>query len=231
MPHSKENKIEDFAFDYLKAHYASQQGAQNIFVGRSELHKHGIEVEGLFAFRQAGNSDFLASVTFKNSQRIAALLTDYKKKGLSKLRFLTPAIILFFGLIFSVTVVHNVYAWILFTLTAISGFILHTYLVKAYLQLQLEAMLEDFKKYQANEQWLGLSISSLTFRGNKLANYFLKLCQYQGVGVIAVGKRAKVSLLQEPRTHICRHGDYISQYVAEDKIRKAIQVDTILRVA
>ncbi len=231
MPHSKENKIEDFAFDYLKGYYETQHGAKNIFVGRSELHKHGVEVEGLFAFKHPDSNNFLASITFNNSQQIAALLNTYKKKGLNKFRFVTPAAILCFGLLFNIAIGYNIYAWILFTITALSGFILHTYLAKAYLQLKLEVMLEELKKYQANEKWLGISISSLTFRNNSLANYFLKLCQHRGIGLIIVGKRAKVSLLQEPRLSMCRHGDYISQYISEDKIRKAIQPDTILRVA
>jgi hypothetical protein len=231
MPHSKENKIEDFAFDYLKTYYESQQGAKNIFVGRSELNKYGVEVEGLFAFRQPDCALFLGSVTFNNSQKIGTLLTNYKKEGTGKIRFITPLIFLLLGLFISVTINNDLYVWSFFIISAVGAFVLHTYLAKAYLQLHLEAMIEEMKKYKANEQWLGLSVSSLVFRNNSLANYFLKLCQKRGIGLITVGKRAKVSLLQEPRTHVCHHGDFISHYVSEDNIRKAIQVDTILRVA
>ena len=231
MPHSKENKIEDFAFDYLNNYYASQQGAKNIFVGRSELNKYGVEVEGIFAFKQPDSALFLSTVTFNNSQKIGALLTNYKKVGMSKIRFLTPLVFLLLGLFISITINNNIYVWAFFSLSALGGFILHTYLAKAYLKLQLESMIEEMKQYKANEQWLGLSVSSLVFRNNSLANYFLKLCQSRGIGLITVGKRAKVSLLQEPRIRISHHGDFISHYASEDIIRKAIQIDSMLRVA
>lgn len=231
MPNPQESKIEDFAFDYLQHYYMAQQGAKNVLIGRSEKSKQGVEVEGMFAFKHPDSSLFLATITFKNSQRLASLLTVYKKEGLSKLRFATPVLLLALGLYLSLRFDGGIYGIALSFLVAAGGFILHTYLLKSYIKRNINTLVDELKKHQANEQWLGLSISSLIFRNNSLANYFLKLCQRRGIGIITVGKRAKVVLMQEPRTNVCRKGDFLSHYVSEHNIRKAIQDDTILRVA
>ncbi|WP_299824265.1 hypothetical protein [uncultured Pontibacter sp.] len=231
MPTPQESKIEDFAFDYLKGYYTSQQGAKKVFIGRAEKSKQGVEVEGVFAFKHPDSFLFLATVTFKNSQRLASILTSYKKKGLSKLRFATPVVLLMLGAFLNLRFGGNVYTWALTAAVAFAGFVLHTYLAKAYLKSSIEKVLEELKKYPANEQWLGISMSSLVFRNNSMASYFLKLCQRRGIGILTVGKRAKVVLIQEPRTNTCRKGDFLSHYISEHNIRKAVQEDTILRVA
>lgn len=231
MPNPQESKIEDFAFDYLKGYYAAQQGAKNILVGRSEKNRQGVIVEGLFAFRQADNALFLATVTFKGTEHLASILTHYKKKGLSRLRYLTPAIILLSGFLLSLRLEAGITGFGLTALAAILGFVLHSVLTKVYLKHKITMLVDVLKLHQANEQWLGISISSLTFRNNSLANYLLKLCQRRGIGIITVGKRSKVVLVQEPRTNICRKGDFLSHYASEQSIRKAVQDDTILRVA
>ena len=231
MPNTQESKIEDFAFEYLQGYYTSQQGAKNVLIGRSEKNKQGIEVEGLFAFKHPDSSLFLATVTFKNSQRLASILTSYKKEGLSKLRFLTPVLLLIAGIYLSLRYEAGLPGFGATLLASVAGLFLHTYLIKAYLKRTINTLMDELKKHKANEQWLGISISSLIFRNNSLANYFLKLCQRRGVGIITVGKRSKVVLMQEPRTNICRKGDFLSHYVSEHSIRKAIQDDTILRVA
>lgn len=74
-------------------------------------------------------------------------------------------------------------------------------------------------------------MSSLTFRNNSLASHMLAMCERRGIGVITVGKRAKVVLMQEPRTLTCRRGDFLSHYAAEVRIRKAVLGDSYLRVA
>lgn len=231
MPNPQESKIEDFAFDYLQGYYTSQQGAKNVLISRSEKNKQGVEVEGMFTFKHPDNSLFLATVTFKNSQKLAALLTTYKKQGLSKLRFLTPALLLLLGIYSSVQFKGGIIGLVVAFVVAVAGFILHTYLLKSYLKRSINSLMDVLKMHQSNEQWLGLSISSLAFRNNDIATYFLKLCQRRGVGVITVGKRAKVVLMQEPRTNVCRKGDFLSHYVSEHSIRKAIQDNTVLRVA
>ncbi|MBC5993471.1 hypothetical protein [Pontibacter cellulosilyticus] len=231
MPNPQESKIEDFAFDYLQGYYTSQQGAKNVLISRSEKNKQGIEVEGMFTFKHPDNTIFLATVTFKNSQKLTDLLTAYKKQGLNKLRFLTPVLLLMLGVYASVQFKGGIVGLAVTCVAAVAGFILHTYLLKYYLKRRVNNLLDVLKMHQSNEQWLGLSISSLVFRNNNLASYFLKLCQRRGIGVITVGKRAKVVLMQEPRTNVSRKGDFLSHYVSEHSIRKAIQDNTILRVA
>lgn len=227
----QESKIEDFSFDYLQGYYTSQQGAKNVLIGRAEKTRQGTEVEGLFAFKHPDSTLFLATVTFKNNQRLAELLTNYKKKGLSKLRFATPAILLAAGVALTVKFGAGLYGLGFAALAAVVGFVLHTVVAKAVIKRNITQIINELKKHQANEQWFGISVSSLVFRNNTMASFLLKLCQRRGIGLLTIGKRSKVVLMQEPRTNVCRRGDFLSHYASEQSIRKAIQDDTILRVA
>lgn len=231
MPNFQESKIEDFAFDYLQGYYTMQQGAKKILLGRCEKNKHGENVEGLISFKHPDNYCFLATITFKHSEQLATLLTSFKKNGLSKFRYLTFLVLFAVGGALSFTFGNTLLYWSLAFVTAVIGFILHSYLEKTYLMLKIRIIMDEVIKYKANEQWYGISISSLTFRNNSLASYFLELCQRRGVGLVTVGRRSKVILMQEPRTHICRKGDFLSYYASEDTIRKSLQENSILRVA
>ncbi|MFD2514407.1 hypothetical protein ACFSRY_11060 [Pontibacter locisalis] len=231
MPTSRESKIEDFAYDYLQQYYTLQQGAKNVLVSKSEKSKNEAEVDGLFAFKDRDNSLFLATLYFRNTQSIAKLLTNYKKKGLSRTRYITPFILLAVSMLFTRQSENLVYAWVLPFVVAIAGYFLHSILEKNFLKRKLKTLVNSLDKQHANEKWLGISISSLYFRNNSLASYFLKYCQRKGIGLVTVGKRSKVVRMLEPRTSVCRRGDYLSYYINEESIRKALANETILRVA
>ncbi|MCC9135633.1 hypothetical protein ACFSKU_13015 [Pontibacter silvestris] len=87
------------------------------------------------------------------------------------------------------------------------------------------------KKQSADQQWLGVSISSLCFWNTSLRNYLLDLCKKRGIGLIAVGKRTKVVLMQEPGKFTWRKRDFISHYNSEEQIRLSLSNSTCLRVA
>ena len=75
---------------------------------------------------------------------------------------------------------------------AATGFALHSVLERNSLKNKFERLLDSLKKLPADEQWLGISVSSLTFRHNSMATHLLDVCKRRGIGVITVGKRAKV---------------------------------------
>lgn len=231
MPSSRESKIEDFAFDYLQQYYALQQGANNILVSKEDKTKIGAEVDGLFAFKDRESSIFLATVSFRNTDAIASILTKYKKNGLSKIRYATPIVLLLVSVLLFRQAEHGFYQWVLPVVVAIAGFYLHSVLEKSLLKRKVRALVGELKQHQANEKWLGISVSSLCFRNNSLATYLLKYCQRRGIGMITVGKRSKVVMMQEARTFVCRSGDYLAYYKAEENIRKALANETVLRVA
>ena len=114
---------------------------------------------------------------------------------------------------------------------AATGFALHSVLERNSLKNKLDRLLDSLKKLPADEQWLGISVSSLTFRHNSMATHLLDVCKRRGIGVITVGKRAKVVLMQEPVRQTCRRGDFLSYYEGEARIRKALSGDSFLRVA
>jgi hypothetical protein len=233
MPTQRENNIEDFAFDYIQSHYATNAGVESLLVDKAERTKQGHVADGLFTFKNPENNIFVATLHTKTSPKIASLLIRFKSKGLSKLRFATAS------LIFSIAFLSGwqVGKWpVLYVLPAAlfiaaAGFVLHSVLEHNYLKNKMEHLLSDLKKLPADEQWLGISVSSLTFRQNSMAKHLLDVCERRGIGVITVGKRAKVVLVQEPKTQTCRRGDFLSYYEGDARIRKALLGDSYLRVA
>ncbi|MCJ8167251.1 hypothetical protein MKJ04_20590 [Pontibacter sp. E15-1] len=233
MPKNKETRIEDFAFDFLRSHYTTHMGARKILTGQAERTKQGHLVDGLFSFENPDKSLFIASLSTRNSADIATLLNSYKSDGLGKLRFGTAAFLLVSSLWVGIQAINLsvFYALPLALVIAFAGLVLHSFLLKIRLQKKIEVLLDDLKNAPADEQWLGISVSSLTFRRNELAQHLLHVCQRRRIGVITVGKRAKVVLLQEPQTQNCRRGDFLSHYESEVRIRKALLGDSYLRVA
>ncbi|WP_242926997.1 hypothetical protein [Pontibacter vulgaris] len=231
MQKQRESRIEDFAFDYLKAYYTQAYKVSNVLVSKAEISKNAAEADGLFVFTHTEHPVFTASLHTGNSDKLASLLISYKKTGLGKLRFLT-AFALFAGFFLLIKPVIGIgFALPVALFAGITGFILHTYLKNRYLQRKIEYLVSVLKKLPANDQWLGISISSLTFRNNALADYLNTVCKRRGIGLITVGKRSKVILMQEPRTATCRKGDFLSYYTSEANIRKALSDDPLMRVA
>ncbi|WP_161888598.1 hypothetical protein [Pontibacter russatus] len=233
MPNQKESLIEDFAFDYLQSYYATRTGSNRILADKAERTKQGQLADGLFSLLNPDKSIFIASLHTGNSLKISSLLTTYKSKGLGKTRYITAGLLLLASLYIGVILAQLPYLYALPAAAAVAaaGYMLHSALAIRNLKRKLTALLNDLKKAPADEQWLGLSISSLAFRHNPLAKHLLAVCQRRGIGVITVGKRAKVVQLLEPKTQTCRRGDFLSQYEAEARIRKNLLGDSFLRVA
>ncbi len=230
MSTHKESRIEDFAFDYLSAYYTQHCKAANIIVGKGEKAKSDEEADGLFVFKQADQPVFTVVLSTGNSDELARLLKGYERSGLGKLRFLTAVVLLAATFILAKPL-GILYAAPIALIIAVAGIILHTHLLKKHYRSQIDKHLSVLKKLPANEQWIGISISSLLFKNNKLAQHLREVCTRRGIGLITVGKRAKVVLMEEPRTITCRKGDFLSYYASEARIRKALSDDPMMRVA
>lgn len=231
MANQHESKIEDFAFDYLKKHYIQQCSLTNVLVSHSEKTKRGVTPDGILVFKKNMNDVFVSSVSMAQAAQLKPLLEKYKKNGLGLLRFVTP-LGLAIACFFLGKSINNLLVMLVApVVVAPLGFLLHTYLLKKYYLRQISNILDAVKQIPADEHWIGLSISSLTFRKNQLATSLLNLCNEKGIGLITVGQRAKVVLMQKPERENCRRSDFLTYYESEDNIRKAVLGDHVLRVA
>lgn len=231
MPNQSESNINDFAYDYLSSHYSARFDAKQILVDKNEQTQHGHTTDGLFSFKQQDNTLFVAALHTHNSPQIASALTRYKKKGLSMMRYASSLLVLLLVTVAGWQLGYLIAGLVAAIPLSAGTFALHTIAEKKLRKRQLLRLLDELKETPADEQWLGLSISSLTFRNNYLAKQLLAMCERRGIGIITVGQRAKVVLLQEPKPSTCRRGDFLSHYQSEDRIRKALLGDKVLRVA
>ncbi|MBC5775331.1 hypothetical protein H8S95_14725 [Pontibacter sp. KCTC 32443] len=231
MANQQVSKIEDFAFDYLKNYYTQQCYANNILVGQSEKTKRGNTTDGILAFKQTTGNVFVANISMQQSEALTNLVVNYKKNGLGWFRLITPLLVAAACFFIGRSTGNLLIMLIAPVIFAPFGFILHAYLLKKYRFRQVEKLVDQAKQYPANDQWIGLSISSLMFRKNLLATELLEVCNRKGVGLITVGQRSKVIMMKKPKSATCRRGDFLSHYASDENIRKAIEGDHVLRVA
>ncbi len=164
-------------------------------------------------FDTVDNAPFCAAVVTAGSSDLAHILIRYKKKGLSKFRFLTSGAMLFGTAFLLSGLLHLALAAGIAVLAALATLILHSTVETNQLKKKIGCMVHNLRNFPANEQWLGISISSLIFRNNLLAHHLLTLCRQQGIGVLTVGQRAKVVLLQEPKAVQSQGANFVSNYV------------------
>jgi len=81
-------------------------------------------------------------------------------------------------------------------------------------------VLSQIKQYPANEQWLAVSRDSLEQMSENKSKLLIQLCKNEGIGVLQVGGRRKVTVLTKPRRKIMQ--SFLKYYSIEDRIRKAI---------
>ncbi|MCC9167645.1 hypothetical protein [Pontibacter harenae] len=231
MPSPKESRIEDFAYPFLQSYYSNKYKGKNVYVFKAIKTKQGTEVDGLFAFLSPENKICTASLNTSYSTEIASMLNNYKKNGLSKTRYITAVITaaISFLLLFQIAGIFIAAGAAL--VVAATCFLIHSLLEKKFKVNKLRKIVSSFKQVPADEKWVGLSMSSLNFRRNRLAENFLALCRKNGIGVITVGQRAKVVLKQEPQQVPCPAEDFLTYYESETVIRTAVLTNKVLKVA
>lgn len=232
--HSKqESKIEEFAFDYLKAYYTQRHSVEDVHVHMGEKAKNGTIADGLFTYCKSDEEPiFVAALITEASEKLARMLVAYKKKTFKNVNYGITAIVTALAGAIAYLLSDNLVftgAAILFALPVayFTSFFTH----RTIRQRQVSNVVEAFKRLPSNQKWLGISISSQIVKRNKLADHLLAVCRERGIGVLTVGKRSKVVLMLEPQNTTRRQGDYLSYYKSEISIRKEILGDKIMRVA
>lgn len=230
MADKAEKNIGALAVEFLGTYYAKHDKKSGLLINRQVATQHGTFADALLAYQKHDNTFFAASLDIANSDRIALLLRNYKKKGLGKGPYLT-ALLLLVG---TALLCYMFSMWlalaVLPLLLAVAGFATHALLRKRYLQQQLHAAVDHLKQQPADHQWLAVQISSLSWRGNAMADYLSKLCERRGVGLLTLGNRARFTLHQEPRLASCRRHDFLAYYLQGESLRKELG-DQFMRVA
>lgn len=222
--------IEECTLEFLGAYYAKHQKKSGPLINKRVPTHQGTIADALIAYQKHDNTFFAASLSLSGSDKIAALLGTYKRRGLGKSRYLTA--VLLFAIPALITYENG--QWILLAVLplvlAVAGFYLHSLLRKRYFHRQLQNAVEDLKQQPADHQWISVGVSSLSWRGNPMADYLSKLCERKGVGLVTLGKRSRLTLRQEPRPANCRRHDFLSYYVPGEVIRQEL-ADQFMRVA
>jgi hypothetical protein len=223
-------RIEDHALEFLGSYYAKHPKKSGLLINRLAMTKQGSQAAALITYQKEDDTFFAATLNVSQSDKLASLLSNYKRNGLGKLRYITAIILLAGTSYFCYATAHWVALAIVPILTALAGFFIHSRLQDRRINKQLTAAVDELKNLPADHQWLGIQISSLSWRNNQMADRLSKLCERRGIGLLTVGKRAQLTLRQEPRNATCRRTDFLAYYAAEISLRKEL-TDQFMRVA
>lgn len=230
MADKVEKTIGEQALAFLGGYYAKHEKKSGLLINQQVGTHQGTFADVLLAYQKHDNTFFTASLDVSGSERIAHLLRTYKKNGLGNGRYLS-AIVLFAC---AAAWCYLLGMWVTLALLpltlALAGFVAHTQLRRRCLRRQLHIAVDRLKQQPADHQWLGVQVSSLNWRGNAMAAYLSKLCERKGVGLLTMGKRARLTLHQEPRPATCRRHDFLAYYLHGDSLRKELG-DQFMRVA
>ncbi|MCP2043633.1 hypothetical protein [Pontibacter sp. HSC-36F09] len=225
-----ESSIGDQAIEFLGSYYAKHEKKSGLLVNRTVSTHQGTFADALFAYQKHDNSFFAVSLSTSASDKLARVLSSYKKKGLGRIRYVTA------GSIFGVAayLCYQTGSWLAMAsipaILAVAGFVLHSRLRKRYIQQQMKNAVDQLRQQPGDHQWLGIQVSSLCWRGNAMANYLSKLCERKGIGLLTVGRRSRLTLRQEPRLASCRRTDFLSYYTQGENLRRELS-DQFMRVA
>ncbi|WP_018479717.1 hypothetical protein [Pontibacter roseus] len=222
--------INKFAFEFLTSYYAKQSKNSTLLVREHERTKEGAQADGLFVIRYPDDKYFAASLSTSHSDQLSSIFSQYKRKGLGKARFVTAAVLIITTTYAGYTLNHWMVLWVLPPVLALAGFLLHSKLELRHLKRRITSLVDELRQVPADEQWLAISVSSLCFKNNQLADKLVEACHHRRIGLITVGKRSRITLRLEPRRSTCRHGDFLRYYTAETAIRKDLS-DQFMRVA
>lgn len=230
MPIQGNIRIEEHALGFLSTYYARHPKSSGLLINKAVMTKQGAQADGLVTYRRQDNSCFAASLSVRQSDALATILRNYKRNGLGKLRYLTAATLFTATALTGNVLGQWIVLWVLPLFMAVAGFYLHSRLKKRQLHRKLAAAVSEIKHLPADEQWLGIRVSSLCWRKNALAERLEEMCRHRGIGLVTVGKRARPTLRQDPRTADCRRADFLCYYAAEANLRQELDTQ-FMRVA
>ncbi len=104
-------------------------------------------------------------------------------------------------------------------LAFLTGFIVYGLFTKNSFKHQSVDVINQLDTYPGNEQWLSFSKDSINGLKERKWDNLKKICKSQGYGIILVGQRGAIEVVNRPRVRRKFSGDYLKFYALEKEIR------------
>lgn len=222
-----EQQVQNTALVFLKKRYKKSAGWRRTFAA-TELRtrkKYGSKrADGLIAFRHLLWGTYVVSIEAKSAKTLGAirprsdlntLLWNCFKVGIIAC-LLSGAFLTLYkqdGPYYQYALPMN----ILFGVALTYGFF-----TKNSVRHQIIKVVKQIKQYPANRQWLACSADSLDRLSDKKQKELLSICKTQGIGLLYVDKKNRVTVLVKPKFRWKWLGDFLSYYSREREIRGQI---------
>ena len=226
-----ERYVQEKSLRFLEDYYRNFYNLSSIFSKcevRTRINHKGFgRADGLLCFNSTKQENHVVSLEAKSHKTLGSLKPYWNNKRYGILFFL----VLFITSLASVYLTYNLaWYWIL-GITILSSiimvmffFIIITQTEPAYLK-KLDVV-EQVKRYPANEQWIAISKDSLNLSATKKNNFYnqsndenlLSICEKNGMGLLLVSNQ-RIYIKLKPKF---KHGKFLRKYTIEKKIKELI---------
>ncbi|MFK8103365.1 MAG: hypothetical protein AB8G15_12605 [Saprospiraceae bacterium] len=222
-----ESTVQKEALRYLEKHYRKRAKRSIVFsrieVGTKQQYG-GKRADGVIAFRHYFWGNYLVSIEAKSFKTLPAIQPVLDTKKLLWNSFLIG----FFcclgsGAIWFLLKMEDGYLQFITPLNVwVISAILYGFFTQNSYQHKTVAVIQQLKQYPGNEQWLAFSKDSLTKITARQKKQLLRICKYQGIGVVVVTKVGKVKIWRRASRSWNFFGDYFKYYSKEKEIRRTL---------
>ena len=224
-----ERYVQKVAIDWLEGHYQSLYQPRSIVGNKEMVVRPGTKIgsgraDGLIVAKLHDGRILAAALEAKSSRTLFNLGRWYRD-----LRWLAHAMSIgSFATIVSVLLTWRTESWfvrwILPLLVFLSIGFLFVIITSEHHLYQGIDVIQQVKRYPANERWIALSVDAYKKLGDEMQQSLQKSCRREGIGLLQVGRNGNVKRFQDPQMKSSHKGyaDYLACYAREDKIRKML---------
>lgn len=191
-----EKYVQDTALDYLRSFYTNKYKLNKIYVKKEAVvvykKKRG-RADGLLAFKNQENKIHTVSLEAKSHKTFKSLLTEDKNFGFFGLS-ISGLFISFFVLHFTINNFGWVGKWLIpIALSIIVSFLLIV-LFTNFAWFEKHGIIEQVRRYPADEHWIALSKDCFNSYNNVNDNELIYRAKKYNIGILIIGAKQKVDI-------------------------------------
>lgn len=230
MPRGRlsEKHVQRVALDQLDSYYRSRVDVQDVVAEKEVVVRAGIKAgsgraDGLIASRLLNGTIYTAALEAKSSRTLLNI-SPWQDDERWVLHALTAGGL---AIVPAMLVGWYVGSWLLTLVFSIVAFFgtgfSYLLLTQKHSRYRLIDVIQQVKRYPANEQWIALSADAY----NLLVPHQETLrrhCRKEGIGLLQVNSKERVKYLETPRPRVPKGRiDFLEYYARSDVIRRKLR--------
>lgn len=202
MPHLPQEILKKLSFDFIKDYYQFRPRIGDIMATQDIAFDNHSSMDGYFSYQQKNGDSFVSTLQVVPDQAKHKVITTVKKRRLTwdVLAFasLAASLLFSFGYFFHFSLLKQlgIFSTSLYLLIFLLGSFLSLFLLFHLINYyQHIFVIDELKKYPANERWISIGEDSITIEQlEELKNQ----CIQNGIGLLMAQHHSEIQLLVAP---------------------------------